>query len=77
MGVDFALADFSVKSAHELFICITQTIYVWIKVSQRDVSFNSDNKITGVDSVKFFSKLNYFILGFFDPTNIFFDNKNK
>ena len=28
-------------------------------------------------SVKFFSKLNYFIFGYFDPTNIFFDNKNN
>ena len=27
--------------------------------------------------VKFSSKLNYFIFGFFDPTNNFFDNKNK
>ena len=27
--------------------------------------------------VKFFSKLNYFIFGYFDPTNIYFDNKNK
>ena len=28
-------------------------------------------------TVKFFSKLNYLIFGFFDPTNNFFDNKNK
>ena len=28
-------------------------------------------------AVKFFSKLNYFIFGFLDPTNTFFDNKNK
>ena len=28
-------------------------------------------------AVKFFSKLNYFIFGYFDPTNIFFNNKNK
>ena len=27
--------------------------------------------------VKFFSKFNYFIFGYFDPTNNFFDNKNK
>ena len=28
-------------------------------------------------AVKFFPKQNYFIFGYFDPTNIFFDNKNK
>ena len=28
-------------------------------------------------AVKFFSQLNYFKFGCFDPTNIFFDNKNK
>ena len=28
-------------------------------------------------AVKVFSKLKYFIFGFFDPTNNFFDNKNK
>ena len=36
--------------------------------------------VTRVDTlkaVKFFSKLNYFIFGYFEPTNIFFDNKNK
>ena len=27
-------------------------------------------------AVKFFSKLNYFIFGYFDPTNILFGNKN-
>ena len=27
--------------------------------------------------VKFFSKLNKFILGYFDPIKVFFDNKNK
>ena len=26
-------------------------------------------------SVKFFSKLNYYFFGYFDPINIFFDNK--
>ena len=28
-------------------------------------------------AVKFFSKLNYLIFGYFDPTNILFDIKNK
>ena len=28
-------------------------------------------------AVKFITKLNKFILGYFDPVNIFFDNKNK
>ena len=28
-------------------------------------------------TVKFFSKSNHFIFGYFDPTNIFSDNKNK
>ena len=27
--------------------------------------------------VKFLSKLNYYFFGYFDPTHIFFDNKNK
>ena len=31
----------------------------------------------GCAPVKFFSKLNNFFLGYFDPENIFFDNKNK
>ena len=31
----------------------------------------------GTRSVKFFSKLNNFFLGYFDPIHIFFDNKNK
>ena len=31
----------------------------------------------GFHSVKFFSKLNYFIFGYFDPTNNFFDTKNE
>ena len=30
-----------------------------------------------LSTVKFFSKLNKFIVGYFDPVNIFFDNKNK
>ena len=30
----------------------------------------------GARPVKIFSKLNYFISGYFDPTNIFFDIKN-
>ena len=29
------------------------------------------------EPVKFFSKLNYFIFGYFDPINIFFDNTNN
>ena len=28
-------------------------------------------------TVNFFSKLNYYFFGYFDPINIFFDNKNK
>ena len=28
-------------------------------------------------AAKFISKLNYYIFGYFDPTNNFFDNKNK
>ena len=27
-------------------------------------------------AVKFFSKLNYLIFGYFNPVNIYFDNKN-
>ena len=30
-----------------------------------------------LSSVKLFSKLSYFIFGYFDPVNIFFANKNK
>ena len=29
------------------------------------------------EAVKFFSKLNYYYFGYFDPEHIFFDNKNK
>ena len=31
----------------------------------------------GLHPVKFFSNFNYFIFGYLDPTNNFFDNKNK
>ena len=31
----------------------------------------------GMQPVKFFSKLNNLFFGYFDPTNKFFDNKNK
>ena len=31
----------------------------------------------GYRAVKFFSKLNNFIFGYFDPINIVHDNKNK
>ena len=34
-------------------------------------------KVGSVESVKIFSKLNYFIFGYFDPTNIFFDNEKN
>ena len=34
-------------------------------------------RFLGCSSVKFFSKLNNLFFGYFDPINIFFDNKNK
>ena len=39
-----------------------------------DVSDKTDS-LACWSPVKFFSKLNYFIFGYFDPTNIFFDKK--
>ena len=35
------------------------------------------NTVIMCPAVEFFSKLNYYFLGYFDPINIFFDNKNK
>ena len=46
----------------------------------RDAAMSSDtarNKGKARTAVKFFSKLNYFIFGYFDSNSIFFDNKNK
>ena len=37
----------------------------------------SDDYSTECHAVKFFSKLNKFIFGYFNPVNIFFDSKNK
>ena len=34
-------------------------------------------RLQAMESVTFFSKLINFIFGYFDPTNIFFDNEKK
>ena len=38
---------------------------------------NDDHRVSFNQSVKFFSKLNQFKFGYFDPINIFFDSKYK
>ena len=42
-----------------------------------DVSADKEPLVNTSAAVKFFSKLNIIIFGYFDPINIFFDNKNK
>ena len=35
-----------------------------------------ESAAANISSVKFFSKLRYLFFGYFDPVNIFYDNKN-
>ena len=53
---------------------VDQNLFSPIEASE---VFDSTIYSDGLLALKFFAKLNYFIFGYFDPTNILFDNKNK
>ena len=78
---DFLSTESSVWSTQRLLISLSFEIFPWSKYLKNNV-LNFENKslvllVIRQQPVKIFSKLNYFIFEYFDPTNNFFDNENE
>ena len=77
------------KGTNTAFRCFTSTclcvyfvrqlsvLILWPRLAGQLVWNPTSRKHPGYPAVRFFSKLNNLFFGYFDPINIFFDNKNK